>query len=169
MTSLSIYRIVSSPPPIYETAPKTYLTMTDLYMRYVSLKSVKSSWIRLVTRFRIVFFIITIKNLYKKFYDKEREKLVTFIFKWTLKSLINYSALSSQKSDSIITDKSIAKTSFFNIQKPLSQRLNTSHRRHTKTTNHASLIQISTSHIRHYDWSSLNLTIAVKSPTYSNV
>ena len=95
ITPLSIYRTVSPPPPIYETTPKTYLTVADLYMRYTPLKSVKSSWIRLVTRFRTVFPTITIKDLYKKFHDKEREKSVTSTPKWTLKSLINHSALSS--------------------------------------------------------------------------
>lgn len=169
MTPLPTYRTVSPPPPTYETAPKTYLTVADLYMRYAPLKSAKSSWIRPVTRSRTVFPTMTVKDLYGKFHDKEREKSVTSTPKWTLKSLTNHSALSSQKSDSIVTDKSIAKTSFFNVQKPLSQRSNTPHRRHTKTTDHAPLIQIPTSHIRHYDRSPLDLAVAVKSPTCSNV
>ena len=77
ITPLSTYRTVSPPSPTYETISKTYLTVTNLYIRYIPLKSIKFSWIRPVTRFRTVFSIITIKNLYKKFHDKERKKSVT--------------------------------------------------------------------------------------------
>ena len=44
-------------------------------MRYSPLKSVKFSEIRLpITRFRIILPTLTVKNLYKKFHDKERKE-----------------------------------------------------------------------------------------------
>ena len=72
-SALPEYRAVLPSSPTYETASKNYLTVTNLYMRYASLKSVVFSRIRhsLITCFRTVLFILTVKNLYKKFYEKE--------------------------------------------------------------------------------------------------
>ena len=67
---LSEYRAVLSSSLTYETTSKNYLIVTNLYMRYISLKSVKFTWI---TCFRIVLLILTVKNLYKKFHERQIE------------------------------------------------------------------------------------------------
>ena len=80
--SLLVYRTVSPSPPIYEIIiSKTYLIIDDLYIRYVSLKYVKSiKPISHIIRPTIILFIITIKDLYEKFHNKA--------IKWIFKSSI---------------------------------------------------------------------------------
>ena len=123
---LSEYRAVSPPSPIYENIttsvtpppPKTYLTVTDLYMRYAPLKSVKTLWIRLMnTRFRTILFTLIVQDLYDKFHEKP----INFTYSKTSNSLINKNSL-LLKSHSIIAGNSNIKTSFFSISKSIAQR-----------------------------------------------
>ena len=155
ITPLSIYRTVSLSPPIYETI-RTYLTVTDLYMRYTPLKSAKSL---LIPRFRTVLPIMTVKDLYEKFHGKEREKSVTPTPKKTPNSRTNQ-ITSYFKCSDLAT-----KTSFFDVQKPIPQRSNTPHRRYTKTTKHTPLVQVSTNNVRHDGISPFDLAVDAVSPT----
>ena len=89
LLSLSKYRAASPSLFIYETILKNYLIVTDLYMRYTSLKSVKSS--RSVTTRFIIISILIIKDLYEKFHEKK--KLVILTVKCALNSPVNQNSL----------------------------------------------------------------------------
>ena len=74
-TLLSVYRFVSPSSSIYKPYKKPYLTIADLYIRYVSLS--KSQTRNKITRIMIVFLIMFMQNLYKKFYDKKKWVILT--------------------------------------------------------------------------------------------
>ena len=74
-TSLLIYRFVSPSLSTYESYKKSYLTVVDLYMRYVSLSKLQTRN-KVIRRITIVLPIMFMQDLYEKFYDKE--KLVIF-------------------------------------------------------------------------------------------
>lgn len=73
-----LYRIISPLLSIYETAIlKIYFIINDLYIKYAPLKYVKLLYFIIIfftitryIRFMVIFFIIIIKNLYKRFYKK---------------------------------------------------------------------------------------------------
>ena len=137
-SALSEYRAVSPSSSTYETASKNYLTVTNLYMRYASLKSVVFSRIRhsLITYFRIVLLTLTVKNLYKKFYEKENS--VISAVKWTPahRRQIGFSAVKSayvtktSTIDSNLVPHKGAKTRFFTQTKTSAQRLNSQQQPH---------------------------------------
>ena len=115
------YRAVSPSLPIYETTAvtlKNHLIVADLYMRYASLKLVKSikfSWIRSVaTGFITVLSILTVKDLYKKFHEKK--KLVIFIAKCVSNSSVNQNSL-LRNSKCYFKLLITAKTSFSSVLK----------------------------------------------------
>ena len=81
--SFFTYRAISPLFFIYKPYKKSYLTIADLYMRYVSLS--KPSFI--IIRIIIMLSIMFMQNLYKKFYNKK--KLVIF----TNKSFKQYATL----------------------------------------------------------------------------
>ena len=96
---LSEYRAVSSSLSIYKTTAvtlKNYLIVTDLYMRYAPLKSIrlvksikfiKFLWIRFVTTSFKTISILIVKDLYERFHRKE--KLVIFAVKLVSESSAN--------------------------------------------------------------------------------
>lgn len=120
ISPLLVYRTISPPPPIYEIAtPKTYLTINDLYIRYVPLKYVKPSHFmvtRLITtryiHSTIILSIMTIHNLYRMF-----EKSVTCVSNEVSASLINRNAANSPSNYSISGYKLNNKALFFNNRK----------------------------------------------------
>ena len=101
---------------------KNYLTVTDLYMRYAPLKSVKFSWIRSVTRSRIVLLTLTVKDLYKKFHERQIDMRSPSrqIGSSAVKSA--YDAKTSTIASNLIPQKG-AKTPFFIMPKTSAQRL----------------------------------------------
>ena len=73
-TSLSIYRFVLFSSFIYEPYKKSYLTIVDLYIRYVLLSKPLCNK---VTRIIIMLFIMFMQNLYEKFRNKKKRVILT--------------------------------------------------------------------------------------------
>ena len=73
-TSLLTYRFVSFSPFTYKLYKKSYLTIADLYIRYVSLN--RPSFNK-VTRIMTMLFVMFMQDLYEKFYDKKKRVILT--------------------------------------------------------------------------------------------
>ena len=159
---LSEYRAVSPSSSIYETTSKNYLTVTNLYMRYAPLKSVKSIEIHSsVTHSRIVLLTLSVKNLYEKFHGKESLTGIK-----SSDRQIGFSALKSvcvSKKSSIDSDsnpqKKNAKTSFSVTPKSITRKTTIPQSLHVRSINHAALLRALSNRSRHHEISSINAVV----------
>ncbi|CAF9941899.1 MAG: hypothetical protein ALECFALPRED_009376 [Alectoria fallacina] len=75
-TPLPVYRSVSSSSPTYEPYKEPYLTVADLYMRYVPLSKLQTRN-KTTRRITTVLPTMSMQDLYEKFHDKEKRVIPT--------------------------------------------------------------------------------------------
>ena len=152
-TSSFIYRAISFSSPIYELYKKLYLTVIDLYIRFVSLS--KSSFT--ITRIIIMLFIIFMQNLYEKFYNKK--KLVMF----TNKSFKQYAI--RQNLEHVVFERFGSIRSLLkSMSKSIAQGLIVQQQRHIKPIKHGALPDICIDDVRRHTMSPVDLAVVVKTP-----
>ena len=134
--------------------------MTNLYIRYAPLKSIK--FLRSITTRFITISILTVKNLYEKFYKKKKPAISTV--KCALNSLANQNpSLRNSKYRSEILISSV-KSSFFIKHKFISRSLTTQQQHYIKSFRHVALIDIRVKTIRSDNTLFEYLAIAINKP-----
>ena len=162
-SSLSTYRSVSSPPPIYEPYKKPYLTIVDLYMRYVSLSKPQAR--SKTTHIMIVLPIMFMQDLYKKFHDKEKPVIPTP--NKILDSPIKQHATRQNLEHAVFERFEFircSKSDFSLPSKPIAQGLTVQQQRHIKSFKHGALSNIYIDDVRKHIMSPVDPVVAVKTP-----
>ena len=163
-TPPSTYRSVSPSPPSYNQVPTTskpYLTVEDLYMRYIPLSKLQSRLIK-PTATKILP-VMNIYNLYQKFGKQKQEKPLEKTVLTYVKPQPKFPASRQPNASNLIPQKN-TKTLFSVTRKSIAQVTTTQHQSTPRPTKHDALINVYIDSIRDRMASSLDSVMAVKNP-----